>query len=195
MEDNMNKLLVVVDMQKDFIDGALGTPQAQAIVPGVLEKIRHYHKAGDDIVFTMDTHTQDYLDTQEGRKLPVPHCIKGTAGFELTGELAPYASVVFEKPAFGSLTLAEYASGGEYDQIELIGLCTDICVISNALLLKSYLPESRIMVDSGCCAGVTPESHENALEAMRMCQIEILSGRIKQRQNKDKIRPRNQTGQ
>ncbi|MBU9739490.1 cysteine hydrolase family protein [Diplocloster agilis] len=169
----MKKLLAVIDMQKDFIDGALGTPEAQAIVPGVLEKIRQYHKAGDDIVFTMDTHTPDYRNTQEGRKLPVPHCIKGSVGFELSEELLPYASVVFEKPTFGSVTLAEYAAGGEYEQIELIGLCTDICVISNALLLKAYLPESRITVDSKCCAGVTPESHQNALEAMKMCQIEI----------------------
>lgn len=169
----MNKILIVVDMQKDFISGALGTAEAVSIVPAVIEKIKGFD---GEVVFTKDTHSTIYLDTQEGKNLPVPHCIKGTSGWELDEKISPLSKTcrIFEKPTFGSIELSEYIANGEYDHIELIGLCTDICVISNAMLLKAYLPEVKIVVDSSCCAGVTPESHENALSAMRMCQIEVI---------------------
>lgn len=167
----MKRLLVVVDMQRDFIDGSLGTAEAQQIVAAVKEKIEEYQNAGDEVVFTLDTHAENYLETQEGRNLPVVHCIKGTPGWELCTELQGYSGKRFEKNTFGSRELAEWAAFGEYGEIELVGLCTDICVISNALLLKAFLPEAVIKVDPACCAGVTPKSHENALSAMQMCQI------------------------
>jgi nicotinamidase-related amidase len=170
----MKRLLVVVDMQKDFIDGSLGTKEAQEIVPAVAKKIEEYQAAGDEVVFTFDTHQENYLNTQEGQKLPVVHCIKGTPGWELDQALQGYEGRHFEKPTFGSKELCEWAAEGGFDAIELVGLCTDICVISNALLLKAYLPETPVKVDSACCAGVTPASHENALAAMKMCQIEVL---------------------
>lgn len=165
-------ILVVVDMQKDFVDGVLGTEEAQKIVPAVADKIRSFD---GDIVFTMDTHSGIYLDTQEGKNLPVVHCVKDTEGWELYGEIKSLAQGyrIFDKPAFGSVELANYIVGGNFADIEIVGLCTDICVISNAMLLKAFLPETLITVDSSCCAGVTPESHENALNAMRMCQINI----------------------
>lgn len=169
----MKCLLVAVDMQKDFVDGALGTKEAVSIVPKVKEKIISWLKKGNDVVFTRDTHTESYLQTAEGKKLPVAHCIKDTPGWEIISDLQPYVKTVFDKPTFGSLALAKYAADHAYDAIELIGLCTDICVISNALLLKAHLPECRIVVDPACCAGVTPQSHHNALEAMKMCQIDI----------------------
>ncbi len=169
----MKRLLVVVDMQKDFIDGSLGTAEAQKIVPNVAEKIEKYQAAGDEVVFTFDTHYENYMETQEGKRLPVPHCIKGTPGWELDKMLQKFSGKQFEKPAFGSKELAAWAADQEYSGIELVGLCTDICVISNALLLKAYLPETPVSVDSTCCAGVTPESHKNALEAMKMCQIDV----------------------
>ena len=170
----MRKLLVVVDMQNDFIDGSLGTPEAVAIVENVKDKIRQYDQR--DIFVTMDTHPVNYLETQEGRNLPVKHCIKGTPGWEIRSdiqELLPDAKV-YEKPTFGSTGLAEdiaKIAADEDIQIELIGLCTDICVISNALLLKAMMPEVPISVDPACCAGVTPESHEAALTTMKMCQV------------------------
>ncbi len=168
------KLLVVVDMQKDFVDGALGTPEAVAIVSKVAEKLAACRAAGWRVVFTRDTHTEDYLNTQEGRNLPVPHCIRGTSGWEIIPELSTLDSLILDKPTFGSQELARYAAGlEELEEIELVGLCTDICVISNALLLKAAVPEVPISVDASCCAGVTPASHENALAAMRMCQIQI----------------------
>ncbi|MBQ8852036.1 MAG: cysteine hydrolase [Oscillibacter sp.] len=171
----MKKLLVVVDMQKDFIDGALGTPEAQAIVPAVVEKIAAF--AGD-VVYTRDTHSENYLETAEGKKLPVVHCVKGTPGWELHPEVeragAGKTAAVIDKPTFGSTELADLAEQGGYEAIELIGLCTDICVISNALGLKARLWETPIAVWKDCCAGVTPQSHENALAAMAMCQIDIL---------------------
>lgn len=171
----MKKLLVVVDMQKDFIDGALGTEEAVKIVAPVAEKIRQAKEQGTDIVFTKDTHYKDYLMTQEGRKLPVPHCVKGTEGWELDAGLKELAMDcrILEKPSFGSLELAALAEEGSYEEVELIGLCTDICVISNAMILKAALPEAAVRVDPACCAGVTPESHRNALEAMKVCQIEV----------------------
>lgn len=172
----MKELLVVVDMQKDFIDGALGTQEAVKIVEPVAAKIKAAKDQGKDIIFTKDTHHKDYLMTQEGRKLPVPHCIKGTQGWELDVRLLDLAQgcQVLEKPAFGSMELAQIAGEKGYEEIELVGLCTDICVISNAMLLKSSLPEALIRVDASCCAGVTPESHRNALEAMKVCQIQVV---------------------
>ncbi len=168
------KLLVVVDMQKDFIDGALGTPEAVAIVPNVQQKVEKRRAEGWVVVFTRDTHTEDYLDTQEGRNLPVPHCIRGTPSWEIVSELCVRDCLVIDKPSFGSLELAHYAVELEgLEEIELVGLCTDICVISNALLLKAAVPEVPISVDASCCAGVTPASHDNALCAMGMCQIKI----------------------
>ncbi len=169
----MKKILVVVDMQADFVDGALGTKEATLIVPRVIEKIKGFD---GEVVFTFDTHKSDYLTTAEGKKLPVEHCIKGTPGWELSGDIKALATGcrIFEKPTFGSIELAQYISQNGYDEIEIIGLCTDICVISNVLLIKAYLPESKITVDSSCCAGVTPDSHETALSAMKMCQIDVI---------------------
>ena len=169
----MSKLLVVVDMQKDFIDGALGTNEAVKIVPLVADEIKNFD---GDVVFTFDTHSSIYLETKEGKNLPVEHCIKGTDGWRLASEIEPLATgkKCFEKPTFGSVELAEFVAGGEYTDITLVGLCTDICVISNAILIKAFLPEVNISVKASCCAGVTPESHENALSSMKMCQIEII---------------------
>ena len=171
------KVLVVVDMQNDFITGSLGTPEAQAIVPKVVEKIQGF---GGTVLYTQDTHGADYLQTQEGRNLPVEHCLKGTWGWQLEPRVeAVRDSTPIEKPTFGSKGLAEVLKArhfyeGPLEEIQLVGLCTDICVISNALLLKAFLPEVKLTVDASCCAGVTPESHETALAAMKMCQIEIL---------------------
>lgn len=171
------KLLVVVDMQKDFVDGSLGTPEAQAIVDSVVKKVSTEKAAGTDLIFTLDTHETNYLETAEGKHLPVEHCIRGTEGWMLIPELRSLAEgcKIVEKPTFGSTKLAHLAASNRYDSIELIGLCTDICVISNALLLKAAVPETPISVDASCCAGVTPASHENALSAMNMCQITIIS--------------------
>ena len=171
----MKKAIVVIDMQKDFIDGALGTKEAQEMLPRMEKKLAAARAAGTALVFTMDTHGEDYLATQEGQKLPVPHCIRGTEGWEIATVLRPFAreaAAVLEKPAFGSTALPVVLA--DYEAIELVGLCTDICVISNALLLKAFYPEKKISVDASCCAGVTPESHANALRAMEMCQVEIL---------------------
>ena len=173
----MKKLLIVVDMQKDFVDGALGTPEAVAIVPHVAAKIRAHE---GDIIVTYDTHGEQYMTTQEGEKLPVPHCIKGTPGWELDATVAAAlegrAYHAIEKPTFGSTALPDYVRA-TYDpadvEIELIGLCTDICVVSNALLLKAHFTETPIGVDAACCAGVTPESHAAALTTMGCCQIQI----------------------
>ena len=170
----MRKLLVVVDMQNDFIDGALGTAEALAIVENVKAKIREYDLR--DIFVTMDTHAPDYLSTQEGRNLPVEHCIKGTEGWQIRSDIAELltGAHVYEKPTFGSTALAKdiaEIAAAEDIEIELIGLCTDICVVSNALLLKATMPEVPISVDPACCAGVTPESHEAALLTMQMCQV------------------------
>lgn len=169
------KLLAVIDMQNDFIDGALGTQEALKIVGRVADKISEMRKNGAEIVFTRDTHGADYLSTSEGKKLPVKHCIRNTNGWEISDKLDSANSKIIDKPSFGSLELAEYAASlDKLDEIVLVGLCTDICVISNAMLLKAKLPETKITVDSGCCAGVTPESHKNALEAMKMCQIDVI---------------------
>ena len=168
----MRKILVVIDMQNDFIDGALGTPEAESIVEAVKDKIRAYPAA--DVYATMDTHGEDYLATQEGRHLPVEHCLRGTDGWQIRPDIAALLTEarIFEKPTFGSMRLAEeLKSLPEEIELELVGLCTDICVVSNALLLKAVLPEVTISVDASCCAGVTPEKHRAALETMRSCQI------------------------
>ncbi len=177
----MSRLLIVVDMQNDFIDGALGTAEACSIVSAVTEKIKKYQSENQPIIFTKDTHFENYMETQEGRNLPVPHCIKGTRGWELCDSILELINQknykIYEKITFGSSQYAQDLGHGLYDQaeaIELVGLCTDICVISNAMLTKTFLPEVPVKVDSHCCAGVTPASHENALNAMKMCQIEIL---------------------
>lgn len=167
------KVLIVVDMQKDFIDGSLGTNEAVAIVPAVIEKIKEYEKKGDLIIYTKDTHYENYLNTMEGANLPVKHCIKGTPGHDIPSDILRSNTLIFEKETFGSKQLADYMGGVDFDEIELIGLCTDICVISNALLLKAYFPEKSISVDSSCCAGVTPTSHSEALSTMKMCQIKV----------------------
>ena len=173
----MRKILVVVDMQNDFIDGALGTVEAVAIVENVKARIREYDPA--DVFVTMDTHAPDYLETQEGRNLPVEHCIKGTKGWQIRSDIAALLPDwhIYEKPTFGSVALAKdiaEIAAAEEVEIEVLGLCTDICVVSNALMLKAYMPEVQISVDPSCCAGVTPESHEAALKTMQMCQIRIM---------------------
>ena len=167
------KLLLVIDMQNDFIDGSLGTKEAQEIVENVNKKISEYRNSNDIVVFTRDTHDEEYLNTSEGKNLPVKHCIKGTKGWQITSRIDVADDKIIDKPSFGSLELAEYVSNLEVSSIEIVGLCTDICVISNAMILKAKLPEVNISVDSSCCAGVTKKSHENALKAMEMCQIEI----------------------
>ena len=174
----MKKILIVVDMQNDFIDEALGTKEAVAIVPTAAEKIRTFD---GDVFYTRDTHYENYMDTQEGRNLPVTHCIKGSHGWQLNDTvmdacISKNARGV-DKITFGSFdlpALLQDTYGDTISSIELIGLCTDICVISNAMLLKAKFPEIPIFVDSACCAGVTPQCHNNALEAMKMCQITVL---------------------
>lgn len=169
------KILIVVDMQNDFIDGALGTKEAEKIVANVKEKIDTYRSNNDEVIFTRDTHFDDYLETQEGKNLPVKHCIKDTFGWQISSKLDVADSVVIDKPTFGSTKLMEYLlSKQNISEIQLVGLCTDICVISNAFLLKAALPEVLISVDSRCCAGVTPESHNRALESMKTCQIMVI---------------------
>ena len=169
------KLLIVVDMQNDFIDGALGTKEAVAIVPNVAEKIKKARDAGWEVVFTRDTHQKNYLQTQEGKNLPVVHCILGSRGWQISDKLDVGKSRIFDKPSFGSLDLADYvATLNDLEEIELVGLCTGICVISNAFILKAKVPEVKITVDSSCCACVTPESHATALSAMRLCQVNII---------------------
>ena len=173
----MRKILIVIDMQNDFIDMALGTKEAVAVVDEVKKKIRSY--SVKDVMATMDTHEENYLKTQEGELLPVEHCIRGTLGWQLHPEIAPLldGAEIYEKPGFGSVRLAQdlkALSGTEEIELELIGLCTDICVVVNALLFKAFMPEVKIMVDSACCAGVTPEKHLAALETMRSCQINVV---------------------
>ncbi|MCL2297095.1 MAG: cysteine hydrolase [Proteobacteria bacterium] len=175
----MRKALVVIDMQNDFIDGALGSPQAQAIVPNVVEKIKAYQKSGDAIIFTRDTHQQNYLQTQEGQNLPVPHCIEGTPGWHIADAIASSVHLpscpIFDKGGFGSLELAQYLRQENYDEIELVGLVSSICVISNALLIKAHLPETKILVDAACTAGVTDEDYTASLCVMKMCHIHLLN--------------------
>lgn len=166
------KYLIVVDMQVDFINGSLGSKDAESIVNNVVEKVKNFK---GKIIFTRDTHHENYLKTQEGRKLPVPHCIKGTRGHEICDELKPYVNTVIDKLTFGSvdLPLIIKEDNEEVEEIELVGLCTDICVISNAMILKANFTEAKVIVDSSCCAGVSKESHQIALDAMKAVQIEI----------------------
>ena len=166
----MKKTLIVVDMQKDFIDGSLGTKEAVAIVNNVKKKIKEYQDRGDEIIFTRDTHQTDYLNTNEGKHLPVEYCIEGTDGWQIEAGLEVPGAIYINKPTFGYLNWEAY----NLEEVELVGLCTDICVVSNALIIKAMYPEIKVSVDASCCAGVTPESHAAALTTMRMCQIEVI---------------------
>lgn len=174
------KIFIVIDMQNDFISGALGNPETLAAVAPMTEKVKEKIAGGTEILYTLDTHFENYADTQEGRNLPVPHCIKGTEGHRLIPELMEIIndeSRAVEKVTFGSNELPQRIMdicGGVPDEIELAGVCTDICVISNAMILKAFFPETEIIVNSRCCAGVTPESHNRALETMKMCQITVI---------------------
>ena len=166
------KYLIVVDMQNDFTTGSLGSAHAAAIIPNVVEKVKAF---SGNVIFTRDTHDDDYLQTQEGKKLPVVHCVKGSDGWQICDELKPYVEQVVDKVTFGSVVLPHILSkqGELIEEIELCGLCTDICVISNAMILKAAFPEAKITVDASCCAGVTLESHNTALNAMKAVQIEV----------------------
>ena len=166
----MKKTLIVIDMQNDFIDGSLGTAEAVQIVGNVAAKIQEYKSRGDEIIFTRDTHHENYMETNEGKHLPVVHCIEGTKGWEIREELDTEGAKIIDKPSFGYTGWEDY----NFEEVELVGLCTDICVVSNALIIKALFPEIKVSVDSGCCAGVTPESHEAALKTMQMCQVEII---------------------
>ena len=174
----MERILVVVDVQNDFVTGSLGTKEAEAIVPAVVEKVK---KFDGTVVFTRDSHGENYMETQEGRNLPVLHCIEGTEGWEIISELEPYTKdrIIFDKPAFGNPEVGKFIAdaaeknNGELE-VEIIGLCTDICVVSNVLTIKAFAPEVPLIVDSKCCAGVTPKAHQAALTTMKSCQVKIL---------------------
>ncbi len=171
----MKNCLLVIDMQNDFITGALGTKEAVEIIPAVKARIEKAIKNGEDVIWTKDTHEKDYMKTREGKYLPVEHCIKGTHGYEICDELLPYvdkAKKVIIKNTFGSKELPKYIE--EYDNITIIGLCTDICVISNAMVVHAFYPEKNIIIEKKCCAGSTVENHENALKAMSVCQFDII---------------------
>lgn len=170
------KILVVIDMQNDFIYGSLGSHLTQNIVDNVVAKVAEYKKNGDTILYTRDTHYEDYLETPEGKKLPVEHCIRGTEGWKIIPELNPSSSAgkwaIINKPIFGSVDLMDYFE--ENDEIEFCGVCTDICVVSNALMAKSFYPNAKISVDPKCCAGTTINNHLSAIDVMRSCQIDII---------------------
>lgn len=172
----MQQILVVVDMQNDFVTGPLGTPEARTILPKVAEKVKNFPGR---VLFTRDTHEENYLESREGRALPVPHCIRGSRGWEICPELEtlrkeePVDKCTFGSTGLGEVLRAADQYGEKIGKITLVGVCTDICVISNALLLRAFLPEAEIAVDAACCAGVTPESHQTALRAMKACQIAI----------------------
>ncbi|MDD5998689.1 MAG: cysteine hydrolase [Lachnospiraceae bacterium] len=167
----MGKTLIVVDMQNDFITGSLGTKEAQDIVQKVKNKITEYQKRGDEIIFTRDTHQPDYLNTPEGKKLPVEHCIEGTKGWQIADGLEVDGAKYIDKPTFGWT----HWNDRTFEEIEMVGLCTDICVVSNALILKATFPDVEITVDASCCAGVTSATHNAALKTMKMCQINVIS--------------------
>lgn len=169
----MKKILIVIDMQNDFITGSLKNPEAEKIIPEIREKIAQYVQNGDVVAYTRDTHFDNYLSTQEGKKLPVKHCIKNTEGWQIENSLKTENMLVFDKPTFGSVTLAQFVKSKNFTEIEICGVCTDICVISNAMLIKAMLPEAKITVNADLCAGTTEENHKNALCAMKMCQIEV----------------------
>ncbi|MDO5332192.1 MAG: isochorismatase family cysteine hydrolase [Bacillota bacterium] len=175
----MNSLLLVVDVQNDFIDGSLGSKEAISTLPNIIKKVKNFN---GDVVFTRDTHDENYMSSQEGKNLPVVHCVKNTNGWQLADELEAFRKdnncKVFDKPTFGSVECAEYIKelfdNKKVDEVTLIGYCTDICVVSNALIIKAMMPELKLKVDSKCCAGVTPQKHNSALETMASCQIEIV---------------------
>jgi nicotinamidase-related amidase len=167
----MKKTLIVIDMQNDFVTGSLANPMAQAIIPNIKAKIAKYEKDGDEIIFTRDTHRANYLDTAEGKKLPVPHCISGTWGWLVVDELNHPEHHHINKTTFG---YPHWSYEDDFEEIELVGTCTDICVVSNALILKAQFPNANITVDASCCAGATPESHKAALTTMKMCQINVI---------------------
>lgn len=176
------KILIVVDMQNDFIDGSLGTPEAQAIIPKVKEKIEEYRKNNYPILFTRDTHYENYLETQEGKNLPIKHCIKETEGWKIKEDLDCLDCAHVNKESFGwdfwGITLDPfYTDIKDIEEIELVGVCTDICVVSNALILKSQFPETKITVDASCCAGTTVENHKAALKVMKSCQVNVINGK------------------
>ena len=166
----MKKTLVVGDMQKDIIDGALGTKEAVAIVDNAKKKIAMYKENGDEIIFTRDTHQENYMETNEGKHLPVVHCIEGTDGWKIGEGLEVEGAIYIDKPSFGYMNWKDY----NLEEVEIVGLCTDICVVSNALIIKATYPEIKVSVDASCCAGVTPESHVAALTTMKMCQVEVI---------------------
>lgn len=166
------RALIVVDMQNDFIDGSLGTKEAVSIVPKVKKKIEEAQAEGREVIFTRDTHYDDYLETNEGKHLPVVHCVEESRGWEISEELDASASTIINKNTFGYTGWTDF----DFEEVELVGLCTDICVVSNALIIKALFPEIKVSVDASCCAGVTPEAHEAALTTMRSCQIEIVNG-------------------
>ena len=170
----MSKTLIVVDVQNDFVDGSLGTKEAQAIIPNVKKKIKEYRDREDQIIFTRDTHPTNYLETYEGKHLPVVHCVKDSIGWQISDKLDfdTENDILIDKPTFGYLNWKDF----DFEEVEICGLCTDICVISNALIIRATYPEIDITVDASCCAGVTPESHKAALETMKMCQIEVIGG-------------------
>ena len=176
----MRKTLIVIDMQNDFVTGALGSDEARAIVPGVKQKIKEYIDNGYEVIFTRDTHAENYLQTNEGKNLPVPHCIKNTSGWDIIPEIDIVDCEHIDKPSFGytdwNIVVREdnLHHNRYFDEIEIIGVCTDICVVSNALILKALYPEISITVDASCCAGVTPETHKAALTTMKMCQINVI---------------------
>lgn len=170
----MKQVLIVVDMQEDFIFGSLGSREARSILPAVRKRIEAFREEGGNVVFTRDTHGADYLSTQEGKYLPVVHCVKDTKGWQIAEGLFKDGDKIFDKPAFGSPLLAEFVRKEGFLRVELIGVCTDICVVSNALLIKAFCPEAEVCVRADCCAGTTPGAHNAALETMRSCQVEIL---------------------
>lgn len=176
--ENTKNILIVVDMQNDFISGSLGTREALAIVPHAENRLKEAKRAGETVIFTRDTHDENYMNTQEGKKLPVSHCMRGTEGHDICSELKPYTNdaLILDKPTFGSLELIDKLRPiiKKDTVIELLGLCTDICVVSNAILVKNAFPENTVRVNSACSAGVTPETHNAALKTMASCQIEII---------------------
>ena len=171
----MSKVLVVIDMQNDFVNGCLGSEDACRILPNVKNKISEYHKNGDTVIFTRDTHDENYMQSQEGKYLPVPHCIYGTDGWKIVDGLEVDNCQYIDKPNFGWIHW-DTKNFDDRDEIELVGVCTDICVVSNALILKAMYPETHIIVDANCCAGVTPESHSAALLTMKSCQVDVING-------------------
>lgn len=171
----MKKLLVVVDMQNDFVTGALGTEEARRILPAVSALVSGAEEDGTEVVFTQDTHGRDYLCTREGKNLPVPHCIRGTHGWEIVPGLAKAGARVFEKGTFGSEALARYVRENAFEEVTFCGVCTDICVVSNALLVKAFSPEAQVRAVRSACAGTTPEKHDAALATMESCQIAVLA--------------------